>query len=58
MNLHFDTCTLGDVTYGAECYDADEALRRPKYAVWYETRKNKVFSALAFVVNRGLQDDV
>jgi hypothetical protein len=49
--LHFDTCTLGDITYGEERYNEEGGLRRPKYAWWYETRKHKAFSALSLSVD-------
>ncbi|KAE9224672.1 hypothetical protein PF005_g5816 [Phytophthora fragariae] len=53
--LHFETCTLGDITYGTERYDENEGLRRPKYAEWFRMRKNKAFSALALSLSVDLR---
>ncbi|KAE8998354.1 hypothetical protein PF011_g15091 [Phytophthora fragariae] len=53
--LHFETCTLGDITYGTERYDEGEGLRRPKYAEWFRMQKNKAFSALALSLSVNLR---
>ncbi|KAG3211923.1 hypothetical protein PC129_g17106 [Phytophthora cactorum] len=49
--LHFEPRTLGDITYGGECYDVDFGLRRVKFTEWYRARMNKAFSALALSVD-------
>ncbi|KAG3250470.1 hypothetical protein PI124_g4879 [Phytophthora idaei] len=53
--LHFEPRTLGDITYSSERNDAVGGVRRQKYFVWYETRKNKTFSALALSLSSDLR---
>eukprot|EP00644_Phytophthora_capsici_P009993 jgi/Phyca11/130059/e_gw1.90.39.1 len=45
--LHFESCMLGDITYGAERFDSVEGYGRPKYAEWYKLRQTKAFSVMA-----------
>ncbi|GMF48991.1 unnamed protein product [Phytophthora fragariaefolia] len=56
--LHFEPCTLSDITYGTERYDVYQGLRRPKYAEWFRMRKNKAFSALALSLSVALRSTI